>query len=234
MRHSISAVEPAKGSCSLALPEKGRPLVSFPGKKPTPDELHRILAVLRDRDPSYQCFGAAGHRYQLRPALTDAAITQLEHRYQMQVPAEYREFLQHYGNGGAGPYYGILSLEAAIDDLRVSDDDLEPRFPIGAPFLPPPTEAAASALLYPSPGILPIAEVGCGGMVVIVTSGVEHQNLWMVNNLAMYLPTTACIGRSDIPLDSYLSGERKRERIGFWQWYSEWLHKLWCGEAYPA
>jgi hypothetical protein len=34
--------------------------------------------------------------------------------HHVRLPAEYRTFLLHAGNGGAGPYTGLLHLEAAL------------------------------------------------------------------------------------------------------------------------
>jgi len=51
------------------------------------------------------------HRYQLDPTLDEEAIASFESRHNIRLPEDYRAFLLHLGNGGAGPYCGLLALE---------------------------------------------------------------------------------------------------------------------------
>ncbi|MEO3946226.1 SMI1/KNR4 family protein [Gorillibacterium sp. CAU 1737] len=62
-------------------------------------------------DPNREVFGSAKHQYQLNPVLPLDEVRKYEERHQVQLPEEYVFFLTQVGNGGAGPYYGIYSLE---------------------------------------------------------------------------------------------------------------------------
>jgi len=51
------------------------------------------------------------HQYRLNPVLDEQAILTFEKRHNVRLPEDYRAFLLHVGNGGAGPYCGVLPLE---------------------------------------------------------------------------------------------------------------------------
>lgn len=71
------------------------------------DRVRARLVELRTADPTLRQFGAYNHQYRLGPPLTQADIVAAEAHYQITLPTEYREFLLHLGNGGAGPGYGL-------------------------------------------------------------------------------------------------------------------------------
>lgn len=62
--------------------------------------------VLRARVPC-----GTDHAYRLNPTLDEAAVVSFEKRHGIRLPEDYRAFLTHLGDGGAGPYCGILPLE---------------------------------------------------------------------------------------------------------------------------
>ncbi|HEX4792864.1 MAG TPA: SMI1/KNR4 family protein [Humisphaera sp.] len=51
------------------------------------------------------------HHYRVNPVLDEAAISDFEARHNVRLPEDYRAFLTHVGDGGAGPYCGVLPLE---------------------------------------------------------------------------------------------------------------------------
>lgn len=55
--------------------------------------------------------GADGHGFIVNAPLAEADVRAFEQRHGIALPADYRGFLLHVGNGGAGPYYGIFKLE---------------------------------------------------------------------------------------------------------------------------
>ncbi len=71
------------------------------------------LARVRALDPRYQVFGASEHRYELGAPLSAASLAAFEERERVRLPASYRAFLRHAGDGGAGPGYGLYSLAEA-------------------------------------------------------------------------------------------------------------------------
>ena len=104
------------------------------------------LQQLTKLDPTFQAFGAAEHQYQLNPILDIQAIRAIENQYGIQLPEDYVWFLSQVGNGGAGPFYGLYSLE---DSLEVHTECGRPRslntpFPLTQATLP--NEAQLSLL----------------------------------------------------------------------------------------
>src|ERR1017187_6620631 len=67
------------------------------------------LGEARSRGP--ECFGPHSHGFVLRPPVPEAASTRFEEEDGVLLPEGYRAFLTRLGNGGAGPYYGLLPLE---------------------------------------------------------------------------------------------------------------------------
>lgn len=77
------------------------------------------LARLRELDPDLQQFGALIHEYRLNPTLPEQALAAFEHEHRLTLPVEYRLFLAQVGNGGAGPYYGLVPLAAWQPELTL-------------------------------------------------------------------------------------------------------------------
>ncbi len=101
-------------------------------KMPTPepqvdlvDRLDRIrtkLERLRAADSSFSVFGSDAHQYRLRPPLPPEALSDLEKHLGVQLPDEYRLFVAQLGDGGAGPYYGLIPLDDHdLEDLTQPD-----------------------------------------------------------------------------------------------------------------
>ena len=75
------------------------------------DELCSQLEKAETMDPERKRFGADQHQYQWNPPARREQIEQLEEKIGISLPAEYRKFLLDVGNGGAGPFYGLFSVE---------------------------------------------------------------------------------------------------------------------------
>ena len=75
------------------------------------------LADLDRRDRRRQVFGAGVHHYRLNPPLPVSVIEAFEERHGVSLPEDYRFFVTEVGNGGAGPYYGVLPFGKDDDDL---------------------------------------------------------------------------------------------------------------------
>lgn len=84
---------------------------------PTPDQLANKLSLLRLRDPGLRLFGAATHRYRLNACLSREELQNFEASVGVTLPEEYRDFLLRFGNGGAGPGYGLLPLKESIGEF---------------------------------------------------------------------------------------------------------------------
>jgi hypothetical protein len=87
------------------------------------DRLREKLGRLRDKDRAFSVFGSNAHGYRLRPPLSGRALSECEERLGVQLPAEYRLFVSRIGHGGAGPYYGLFSLDDK-DPEDMTDLDL--------------------------------------------------------------------------------------------------------------
>jgi HEAT repeat protein len=110
--------------------------------------------------------------------LTEAAVSAFESRHGIRLPEDYRCFLLEAGGSGAGPYYGILPLERALDlattvSGNVSDDYLAKPFPL---FPGMPAEEDWHETLHISrdeqfQGSIAIAHQGCSYYCLLVVSG---------------------------------------------------------------
>lgn len=81
----------------------------------------RVLAACawcRSEDKNFRVFGAASHRYELNPTLSESDIREFEAKHDVSLPPDYRWFLEEVSNGGAGPSYGILPLSATRNIRR--------------------------------------------------------------------------------------------------------------------
>ncbi|MGL4695560.1 SMI1/KNR4 family protein [Enterococcus larvae] len=76
--------------------------------------IRNLVATAGDVDKGREIFGAGTHKYQLGPVISIAEVRAFEERYQIILPKEYVFFLTQVGNGGAGPYYGVTTLEKVI------------------------------------------------------------------------------------------------------------------------
>lgn len=83
-------------------------------KKYTKIEIEELLEKAKKADPNYQVFGSDWHKYQLNPPVSMGEVLKLEEDFKIKLPPDYVYFLTQIGNGGAGPYYGLYSL----DELR--------------------------------------------------------------------------------------------------------------------
>lgn len=75
--------------------------------------LHRLKAI----DVRHRVFGSDSHQYRLGPILSERELRAFECRHGITLPEDYRCFLRLVGNGGAGPFYGMESLDSCWRDL---------------------------------------------------------------------------------------------------------------------
>lgn len=60
-------------------------------------------------------FGSQAHGFRTHAPLSEQTVREFEAHHYITLPADYRGFLIHVGNGGAGPAYGLFNL-GEMDD----------------------------------------------------------------------------------------------------------------------
>lgn len=75
------------------------------------EELRSLLEKAKVTDADLKQFGAEHHKYQWNPPASLKEIEEFEQETGISLPDGYRNFLLQAGNGGAGPFYGLFSLE---------------------------------------------------------------------------------------------------------------------------
>ena len=99
-------------------------LEKFPLEKFPLEELRDLLEKARAVDKYCQQFGAKSHQYQWNPPASVEEVEDFEQKIGVRLPEEYRNFLLLASNGGAGPYYGLFSLQQILYWL---EDDMDPK-----------------------------------------------------------------------------------------------------------
>ncbi len=149
------------------------------------ETIHRILAKLDEvRRRGLACFGSDHHRFRLNPPLGEAALQAFEREHGIRLPEDYRAFLRLAGNGGAGPYYGLLPLEkwndAVLDDrpgYLARPSPLRPDMPAGIAW-----EQALNCYweeLFQ--GALALVHQGCSYYALLVVTGAYRGRVVYVN-----------------------------------------------------
>ena len=148
-------------------------------------------------------FGFFGHRFELRPPLPETQLQELEQRWRVRLPGDYRYFISQVGDGGAGPGYGLFPFGQHGDSTAENEPwdewmvtDLEAPFSLAdawnlsEPDLSPPDldDAAMEQWFerrdatYFDPalinGTIPIAHLGCAIWLRLVVTGPLAGQVW--------------------------------------------------------
>jgi HEAT repeat protein len=139
--------------------------------------IQRILGKLEEiRRKGLACFGSDAHGFRLKAPLQESSLVQFESEHSIRLPEDFRAFLRHAGNGGAGPYYGLYSLNQ-YDDFtswicdEVPRDFLTRPCPLkpGRNDSPPADATVVNASRYQ--GTISIGSQGCTYAMQLVVSG---------------------------------------------------------------
>jgi hypothetical protein len=129
-----------------------------------------VIDRLRRLDTRRVVFGSSSHAYRFNPPLTPRQVEWFESAHEVSLPTPYRRFITELGNGGAGPFYGVLPLGPKAPEL------LQP-FPFTqASALPDDDDRAWEE---PIPGAVTIAEYGCGIYFLLVVRGGPTGQVWV-------------------------------------------------------
>src|SRR5690349_2470840 len=130
-------------------------------------ELHgtvrEAVRALADADPGLRRFGAARHRYALRPPLAPDELDAIEHRLGAALPEDLRAFAAEVGAGGAGPGYGVVAIDAAAS------------YAVGAPA----SASAGAPAAAPWTRALPLVHLGCGYAAIAPLDGDARGQVWI-------------------------------------------------------
>lgn len=127
--------------------------------------LRRIRNRVRELgeiDAERTVFGSTRHDWVLDDPLTSEAIEAFEARAGVELPDEYRGYLEHVSGGGAGPYYGLEELP---------DDESLAELELGEAFVGDGDEDSIARAPDLRGGYLPLADQGCGYASVLVLEG---------------------------------------------------------------
>jgi hypothetical protein len=203
------------------------------------DVIRQKLGELRHLDRGLQIFEAITHAYHLNPPLTEHQLYSFEMEYEVILPAGYRAFLSQIGNGGAGPYYGLWSLQESCSARQscLAEDRLflAHSFPPwrkrlaevgGVTHLSEFWRKCEEDSVYRERvmealsrwdvcdavrGSLPICEYGSGIEYVLVISGSATGEVWVDN------------GAFDFGLMPTVDDQIDQPGLDFLNWYENWL-----------
>lgn len=126
-----------------------------------------MVEHLSTHDPERELFGAREHAYHLRAPLSAKRLRALETKTGVELPDDYRAFLQHAGDGGAGPHHGLLPLDVPCQRAFLAG---EFAFTEAAPD-EPEGDAQGS-------GTVVLADMGCGYCSLLVVRGPARGQVW--------------------------------------------------------
>ena len=183
-------------------------------------------------------FGASRHHFILNPPLSEAEVLAFEKLHAITLPDDYRHFVSHIGNGGAGPYYGVFPLgqmDSTGEEFESWNERdgfvgvLSESFPLRDAWNDlsgRPSEKLLETDLEEyerqrdefekiycdaarTNGAFPICHIGCALRIWLVVSGEEAGHLWLDRR-------ADDTGLSPLTLKNNL-------RATFSSWYEEWL-----------
>ena len=151
----------------------------------------------------------------MQPTISLSALVDFEHTHNIELPEGYREFLLNVGNGGAGPFYGLLPLEKWNDALWGEIDE-------------PKVENPKVRLLASESPLLPEVEYGDDweehldnlehgayqGAITICEQGCTYYSLLIVTGKAR--------GRV-VNIDGDMQPPKFAPFPDFLSWYDGWL-----------
>ena len=111
-----------------------------------------------------------GISYAMKPPAGAAAVESFELNQDVRLPDDYREFLLQVGDGGAGPGYGLYSLEQSLAER--GDGVWSLRDPFVAPL------SAREWVDLRAPGMLLLHHDGCAYYTGLVVAGPERGTVW--------------------------------------------------------
>jgi hypothetical protein len=169
------------------------------------------LDQLREIDTEFRVFGSNHHQYKIKDPATENQVSSFESRFNVILPDEYREYLLKFGNGGAGPDYGISPLRVDWNPTQEELTDmprLDRAFLFTTRWECPEDESDVDRFLedrYFEDGCLHISPSGCATYSVLVVTGAERGRVWY----------------DSIANDGLI----EPSGMTFYQWFETWLDR---------
>lgn len=174
-------------------------------------QIEQILSTMQRLEKltphSYWLFGSKKHRFKFNETLSEEELENFEHKQGISLPVDYRCFLKNIGNGGAGPSYGLLTLNDAIDGR-----ELNKPFPLTNSNYTMCNEKWDEFLIQIGivndddyddlPGVMTICHHGCASFSTLVVNGEQYGLMW--RGIERFEPYN----------------------INFHEWYMTWIYKL--------
>ena len=198
------------------------------------DAIRDGLERLRTAKRQPKVFGAESHGFKLNPPLPELAVQKFEAKHRIRLPEDYRGFLIHLGNGGAGPFWGVFKLgemDDSFDAQKWKEGDgfvgvLSKPFPHTSRWndLPEAPEESDDEVQYEKAleavdaiywnsdnvnGAIPLCHEGCAYRDWLVVTGREAGHIW-------HDARTDQAGLWPVSLG-------KKKRVTFLEWYVHWF-----------
>jgi hypothetical protein len=145
-------------------------------------------------------------RFKLLPPDPEEYVAAFEQKWEVRLPAEYREFLLSIGSGGTCDDYRLFCLEIRADWTHIKES-----FPLEDTYQPEDEEARDE--LYDDPrwmaGTLTFFHEGCGCFYFLVVTGKMRGTVWIderVNDGGLIL----------------LRNEETQQPLSFFDWFKYW------------
>lgn len=184
-------------------PDEIRALLARLGNRPWPDVWSKNTAATVGDD-----FYGWSHRYRLNPPASALEVRAFEATQGIVLPTQYRNFLLHVGNGGAGPAYGVFPLGTCEGEpfdepmLAALSQEFDPDV---AEDWDSDEERSRDVMQ----GAMIISSEGCARWYWLIVSGPNAGEIWYD-------------ARTDgAPPEPVLNEES--EPIAFNEWYESWL-----------
>jgi SMI1 / KNR4 family (SUKH-1) len=185
----------------------------------------KLARIQTDGWENYQNdFMPSIHKFQMNPTLSEAEVAAFEEKFSVNLPQDYKEFLVNIGNGGAGPYYRLLSLEQCCTHKTFGSFN-EPEKML-KDFFNPQEHFSKACEVYPN------ANLGYGldktrkypfewqiGTIALSDQGCANYTLLVVNGDKNY--GKVCYSAMGSP---YFMPDRN-----FISWYERWLDEVLSG-----
>jgi len=201
------------------------------------------LAKKKELDPDLLGFGIARHNYELQPPIKESKLIKLEKEYGISIPEDYRNFLLKVGNGGAGPSYGLYSIEASLTgkkdttyeyssggvDKSIREDFIRPDYS---------NEEYDDDFIGENYDLFMLCQHGCANDDFLVINGKDRGFVWEMTEgglipLLKDIPDTKYLNQfsdkerevEELKWMNSLCAAKPNEQMTFTDWYTDWLEK---------